>query len=420
MNKVFALVDCNNFYASCERLFRPKLKNKPIVVLSNNDGCIVARSNEAKALGIRMGAPYFKNKAFIKKHNIHVFSSNYSLYGDLSHRVMEVLQELEPEVEIYSIDEAFISLPTSPDLAAYAGLLKAKVEQNVGIPVSIGIAKTKTLAKVANRIAKKNPEHKGVFTIADEGLSDLLGAVEVNGIWGIGSKSTEKLNRVGIYNALQLKNADDNWVRKNLSITGLRTVMELRGTSCIALDQSQALKKTIISSRTFGQPIYSLAVLKEAIAHHVSIASKKLRDQGSVASAIHIFIFTNRYIRNEPQHSGNVMITLPQASSYTPTMIKFANQGLEEVFKPGFKYNKAGVMMTGIVGSNSIQRNLFFSPPHENKTLMDSVDRINAKFGHETIRYAGVGFNNSWRMKQSHKSPAYTTKWNDLPIANCS
>ncbi len=418
MNKIFALVDCNNFYASCERLFRPELKEKPIVVLSNNDGCIVARSNEAKALGISMGAPYFKTKALIRRHNVRVFSSNYSLYGDLSHRVMSVLQEMEPEVEIYSIDEAFVSLPAAnhQDLTGYAKALKARVEQWVGIPVSIGIAPTKTLAKLANRFAKKNGQYGGVFDLTDhDGIDALLSSVDVGDIWGIGRRSTEKLNRQGILNAFQLKNANDNWLGKHLTVTGLRTAIELRGTSCIPLDSAQPNKKAIISSRSFGQSTGSLAALKEAISTHVSIASKKLRDQNSAAKSMHVFIYTNRFKEDPPQYSGNMTLPLPQASSYTPTLIKHAMQGLERIYKPGYRYNKAGVMVTELVPRDRIQRNLFGQKNRENMPLMETVDRINKDWGRNTIRFAVEGLEKSWQMKQSHKSPAYTTSWAEIP-----
>ena len=421
--KLFALVDCNNFYASCERLFRPELKEKPIVVLSNNDGCIVARSNEAKALGISMGAPYFKSKELIRRHNVQVFSSNYSLYGDLSHRVMSVLQDMEPEVEIYSIDEAFISLPASnhQDLTDYAKSLKARVEQWVGIPVSVGIAPTKTLAKLAGRVAKKNGKYGGVFALTDhDELDALLSSIDVGDVWGIGRRSAEKLHRQGILNVFQLKNANDNWLRKNLTVTGLRTAMELRGTSCIPLDSAQPNKKAIISSRSFGQPISSLADLKEAIATHVSIAAKKLRDQRSAAHSIHVFIYTNRFKEDAPQYSGNMTIPLPQASSYTPTMIKHAMQGLERVYKPGYKYNKAGVMMTELVPQDRVQRNLFAQENRESLPLMETVDRINQAWGRNTIRFAVEGLKQSWQMKQSHKSPAYTTSWAEIPVVKAS
>jgi DNA polymerase V len=419
MNKVFALVDCNNFYASCERLFQPELHDKPIVVLSNNDGCIVARSNEAKALGLPMGAPYFKNKALIEKHQVQVFSSNYALYGDLSHRVMSVLQAVEPEVEIYSIDEAFISLPgiRRNDLSGQMKGLKKRVERDVGIPVSIGIGPTKTLAKIANNFAKKNPQHRGVFEISDhDHFDELLSSLGVGDIWGIGRRSTRKLNRHGIYTALQLKNTDDTWIRKQLTVTGLRTVMELRGIPCISLDNSNPTKKSIISSRSFGKPISGLADLKEAISTHVSIGAEKLRRQRSTANSVHVFIYTNRFKKDAPQYSGNIMTTLPQASSYTPTMIKYALRGLERIYKPGYAYNKAGIMMTELGSEDHSQQNLFCSENKEDYTLMSTMDMINSRWGRNTLQFAAAGLHKPWGMKQAHKSPAYTTSWQEIPV----
>jgi len=417
MNKIFALVDCNNFYSSCERLFRPELKNKPIVVLSNNDGCIIARSNEAKALGIPMGAPYFKSKALINRHNVEVFSSNYALYGDLSHRVMSVLRELEPEVEVYSIDEAFISLPPGNrrDLSRYAKALKAKVEQWVGIPISVGIGPTKTLAKVANRFAKKEARHGGAFVIDHDNLDGLLASVEVGDIWGIGRRSAAKLARIGIGNGLQLKEANDSWIRKQLTVTGLRTVMELRGTPCIALEDAGVNRKSVISSRSFGRPVSSLADLREAIASHVAIGAAKLREQGSAAGAIQVFIMTNRFKEDAPQYSGSTTIPLTTASACTPTLIGRALRGLERIYKPGYRFNKAGVMLTGLVPANRIQRSLLDREGRDGAILMKSVDRINATWGRNTIRFAAEGLTKSWRMQQSRKSPAYTTSWTEIP-----
>lgn len=423
MANVFALVDCNNFYASCERLFRPELREAPLVVLSNNDGCIVARSNEAKALGIAMGAPYYKNKELIRRHDVQVFSSNYSLYGDLSQRVMGCLQELEPEVEIYSIDEAFISLPTGRqrDLTAYARSLKARVEQWVGIPVSIGIAPTKTLAKLANMFAKKNRAHGGVLDLSGHrNLDELLAATPVSEVWGIGNRGAEKLNRQGINNVLQLKNGDDTWLRKQLTVTGLRTVMELRGISCIPLDDAKPDRKAIISSRSFGQPVDSLTDLREAIASHVAIAAHKLRDQKSAACAINVFIQTNRFKKDAPQYSGNITISLPQASSCTSTMIRAARRGLERIYRSGYRYNKAGVMITELVHRDLIQQNLFEGPSSGDMTLMTTLDQINRIWGRDTVRFAAEGLRRPWRMKQSHKSPAYTTNWAEIPTVSAS
>lgn len=423
MKKIFALVDCNNFYASCERLFRPELENKPIVVLSNNDGCVIARSNEVKALGIKMGDPYFKLKDLIAKHHIHVFSSNYALYGDLSHRVMAILQQMEPKVEVYSIDEAFISLPYTPGKlhTEYAQYLKQKVKQHVGIPVAIGIGPTKTLAKVANRIAKKNAYHNGVFDITDhERLDELLGSFDVEDVWGIGRQSTQKLRMRGIRTAKDLRDADNAWLRERLTVTGLRTAMELRGISCLPLEMVQPDKKSIISSRSFGRSVETLSDMKEAVATYISTAAEKLRAQGSVAGAIQVFITTNPFNPKHPQYAQSMMATLSRPSADTPHMVKAALQCLECIFKPGYQYKKAGVMLTEILPAHHQQMNLFNSFVTENPELMQAFDRINQKWGRQTIQVATAGLTKTWKMVQSLKSPAYTTSWAELPVASAS
>lgn len=421
MKKVFALVDCNNFYASCERLFRPELNDKPIVVLSNNDGCVIARSNESKALGLKMGDPHFKIKDMLAKHKVHVFSSNYTLYGDLSHRVMTILQQMEPEVEVYSIDEAFISLPYTPgrSYSNYARYLKEKVRQCVGIPVAIGIGPTKTLAKVANRLAKKNAQYAGVFDITDHGqLDDLLANYDVEDVWGIGRQSAQKLKMRGILTARDLRDADDVWIRKRLTVTGLRTAMELRGIPCIPLELVQPGKKSIISSKSFGRPVSTLADMKEAVATYLSTAAEKLRGQGSAAGAVQVFISTNTFNPNQPQHVQSMMASLPSPSSFTPHLLKAALHCLESIFKPGYQYKKAGVMLVEIVPAHCQQINLFDLVSTENPELMQAVDRINQKWGSQTVQLAAAGLAKTWKMVRSHKSPAYTTNWSELPVVN--
>jgi DNA polymerase V len=420
MKKVFALVDCNNFYASCERLFRPELNGKPVVVLSNNDGCVIARSNEAKALGITMGAPYFQNKTLMQQNNVQVFSSNYALYGDLSHRVMDLLQQLEPEVEIYSIDEAFIGLPVGRirPLTEYAHWLRKRVRQCVGIPVSIGIAPTKTLAKIANRIAKKNASCEGVFDITEHGDPDgLLAAVAVEDVWGIGRQYASKLNRQGIFNGLQLKNGDPAWIRKHLTVTGLRTVMELQGVSCLPLADIPGDRKSLVSSRSFGRPVTSRGDLREAVASYVSAAAARLRAQGLVAGFLHVFLATNRFKEDLPQYSGCLMTALPQPTGCTSTLIRSACQVLERIYKPGYEYQKAGVMLTGLVSRKRCQQNLFLPPADERADLMAAMDRINTRWGRNTLQFAAAGLAKPWTMRQYRKSPAYTTNWGELPVA---
>ncbi len=423
MKTVFALVDCNNFYASCERLFQPELEGRPVVVLSNNDGCIIARSNEAKALGIPMGAPYFKNKSLIEKNRVKVFSSNYALYGDLSQRVMSVLQQMEPEVEIYSIDEAFVQLPrnTATALTEYALDLRKTIKMHVGIPVSIGIAPTKTLAKLANRIAKKVPRYRGVLDLTDhESLDTMLDKIEVGDIWGIGRRSSEKLNRQGIVTALDLKNSNDEWIREHLTVVGLRTVMELRGTPCIAIDHEPTPRKSVVCSRSFRKPVSSLTDLGEAVSSYVSTAAEKLRDEELNAGNLHVFVRTSPHRTNLPQHSGNLMIRLEQPTSSTPALIKAALQGLKKIYKKDFPYQKAGVMLTELATAGMVQQNLFQPLHKNNEAVMEALDRINSRWGRNTLQYASSGVAKPWCMSQEHKSPAYTTSWNELPLAKAS
>ena len=351
-NRVYALVDCNNFYASCERVFRPDLRGKPIVVLSNNDGNIIARSKEAKALGIAMGEPYFKAKPLLKKYNVQVFSSNYTLYGDMSRRVMDVLQQVEPDLEIYSIDEAFISLPGGKcfNRIRRGRYIRAVVQQYTGIPVSIGFASTKTLAKLANRIAKKESLHKGVFDLTDhDDIDKLLATIKVEDIWGIGRQHTKKLNTQKIVTARDLKYADDGWIRKHLTVTGLRTVWELRGIPCVSLDKAPAPKKGIITSKSFGRPVTSIKELSEAVTTYISRAAEKLRSQHSIASSVSVFIATNRFKPEKPQYSNSLMLSLPGPTSSTPILIRQALRCLRKIYKPGYEYKKAGVMLTEII-----------------------------------------------------------------------
>ena len=424
MKNLFALVDCNNFYVSCERLFKPDLRDRPVVVLSNNDGCIIARSNEAKALGIGMGDPYFKKKAFLRKHGVKVFSSNYALYGDLSFRVMSILQQEEPEVEVYSIDESFIRLTNQHNrsMTEHGVHLKARVGQCVGIPVSVGIGRTKTLAKIATSVAKKYPGYQGVFDLESCASQDeVLAGIKVNKVWGIGRQSTKKLNQQGIYTALDLKNSDERQIRRHLGLPGLRTVMELRGESCIPIEQCPANRKSIVSSRSFRRPITELADLKEAVSSYISIGARKLRDQGLAAANLHVFLSTSRFRTNIPRFSGSRMIMLPQATSCTPALIKAGIAELTALYKQGYQYNKAGIMLTELSNAEMYQQYLFIqSEEAGNKTLMEALDRINDRWGRDTLRYGSSGLARTWCMKQVWKSPAYTTSWAELPVVGAS
>jgi len=420
---MFGLIDCNNFYASCERLFRPDLARRPVVVLSNNDGCIIARSNEAKALGIGMGTPYFKQEPLIRKHDVAVFSSNYPLYGDISQRVMDVLMRLEPDVEVYSIDEAFIRLPMGKhhDLKNWARFLKATVQKHTGIPVSIGLAPTKTLAKIANRFAKKNPSAAGIFVITEgQPLDSLLATVDIGDIWGIGRRHSARLKKQAIHTALELKNCPDAWLRKQLTVTGLRTAMELRGIPCISLEKTLPARKSICTSRSFGQPVHTLGDLQEAVATYASQAAYKLRRGGLRTTVVDVFIRTNSFKKDEPQYCSRRTFTLPAPSSHTATLIKVALASLEAIYRPGYRYQKAGVLLNGLVPESREQLRLFQAPTPRAASLMKAVDDINKRWGRDTICSAAAGLSREWHFRQMKKSPAYTTRWSELPIAKAS
>ena len=422
---LFALVDCNNFYASCERLFRPELRKQPVVVLSNNDGCVIARSNEVKSLNIGMGEPYYKNRETLKRYGVHVFSSNYALYGDLSQRVMMVLQQLEPEVEIYSIDEAFIRLaPAHHHLSGtdhYGYFLKNTVEQYVGIPVSIGIGSTKTRAKIAARTAKKNPEYRGVFnleTCADP--DQILSRVKLNDIWGIGRKSSDKLRLWGLDNAYDLKKSDPVRIRKISGLSVARTVMELQGKPCITLENEPGARKSVRSSRTFARPVTSLNDLKEAVSCYVTLGAQKLRSQGLVTANIHVFIATSRFKKGRERFAANKVMALAHPTACTSILIKNALRGLNAIYKPGCAYKKAGILFSGLSRECLQQQNLF-SAAHDDrkeKSLMQALDLINDKWGRDTLCYASSGLERNWSMRQARKSPAYTTCWAELPVVS--
>jgi DNA polymerase V len=421
--KIFALLDCNNFYASCERLFRPELADKPVVVLSNNDGCIVARSNEAKALGLGMGSPYFKYEPLIRRHRVAVFSSNYALYGDISQRVMDTLMQIEPEVEIYSIDEAFIGLPPGRhiDLNGYGHSLKATIHRYTGIPVSIGFGPTKTLAKIANRLAKKDPAAQGVFNMTDNpDLESLLAGVGVNDVWGIGRRHAARLKKRSIHTARDLKNCDDDWLKKTLTITGLRTAMELRAIPCIGLEETPPAKKSIATSRSFGIPVESLADLQEAVATYTAQAAYKLRTAQLLTSVIHVFLRTNSFKKEQPQYSASKTFTLPTPTCHTPTLISSTLNLLQSIYRSGYFYQKAGVMFTGLTPKGYQQMHIFSSPDPRDTSLMQAMDTINSRWGRNTIHSAAAGFDQSWHHRQRRKSPDYTTRWTELPIVKAS
>jgi len=413
---MFALVDCNNFFASCERVFRPELNNQPIVVLSNNDGCVIARSNEAKALGIPMGAPEFKYRKQMQAQGITIFSSNYPLYSDFSARVMSVLDKLSPKLEIYSIDEAFADMQgfNQIDLHQHSLNIRQTVHQWTGIPVSIGIANTKTLAKIANHVAKKTPRANGVFIFKSQAQIDsVLKKIAVRDIWGIGRKWSSSLNSKGITSAYQLAQADEGWVRRHYSVVLQRTVQELKGQSCIALEEMPD-KKQLLISRSFKECITSYTHLRALIAGYISRASEKLRKQGSVAGNIRVFIQTSRFDQ-QTHYNNSLNIKLNQYTADTSTLIKAGLYALERIYKAGYHYQRAGILLLDLVPDHLQQLNLFQNE-HYNQNArqrMQLLDHINAKFGRQTIRFAAEN-KQRWAMNQNHLSPAYTTQWGEL------
>ncbi|ERN41697.1 nucleotidyltransferase/DNA polymerase involved in DNA repair [Rubidibacter lacunae KORDI 51-2] len=409
---MLALVDCNNFYVSCERVFDPRLARRPVVVLSNNDGCIVARSPEVKALGIAMGTPFFKVRALVRQHDIAVLSSNYALYGDMSARVMTVLEDCAPQVEVYSIDEAFLNFAgfARHNLAAYGQWVRARVRQWTGIPVSIGIAPTKVLAKLANRVAKRSLE--GVCVL--EGNDELLEATAVEDIWGIAKRWGKRLRSRGIRTALELRDAPEAVVRKEMGVIGVRLQLELRGIPCLSLELVPPPKRETCVSRSFGRPVTELAELREAIAAYASRLGEKLRRQQQATETL--LVFTRA--RPHGSKGSSVVLSLPMASNHTPTLLHYANRGIAALFRPGSTYVKAGVVAHGLVTESRVQGDLFVAAEGErDRDLMQVLDEINRRWGRGTIGFAAAGVQQQWRMKAGRRSPRYTTSWADLPIA---
>jgi DNA polymerase V len=417
---MFAIVDCNNFYASCERVFNPALEKRPIVVLSNNDGCIIARSAEAKALGIKMGAPVFEVRKLIRQHGVAIFSSNYALYGDMSNRVMETLRQIIPDVEVYSIDEAFLNLKDLPDsyqdLQDLGRYIRQTVWQWTAIPTSIGIAPTKTLAKIANRLAKKDVSASGVYVLnSAAGIQAALEATAVEDIWGIGRRYAAFLYQSGIENAWQLREANESWVKQRMSVVGQRLHMELRGISCLPLEMLSPPKKMVGSSRSFVKPLTTLSALQEAVATYVSRVGEKLRKQRSCAQLITVFIRTNRFSKDAVQYGNARSIQMPVPTDHTPELIRYAFQALELIYREGFSYKKAGILVGGLVPAYDCQQQLFDQLDRKKAIkAMQAMDEINSKLGRFKVRSAAMGFAKQGETRQNDLSPNYTSKWNDI------
>jgi len=421
-NDFYAMVDCNNFYVSCERVFCPALEGRPVVVLSNNDGCVIARSNEAKALGIAMGEPAFKRKDFFAANGVRVFSSNYALYGDMSARVMQVLDRFSPEVENYSIDESFLVFRSTPSdkLILIAQDIRQTVLKWTGIPVCVGLARTKTLAKVANRLAKKTPSSNGVWLLDNiEDTKQQLGKVEVGDVWGIGRQYARFLQASGIRNALQLSQCSRDWVKKHLTISGLHTVLELNQIPCIPLEENPAPAKSLVCSRSFGSRVSDLASLEEALSEYVHRASEKLRNKKLMTNAVQVFVETNRF-QNDPQYFGRAVQSFPAPTTYTPVILQKALHILRSIYREGFRYQKVGVMLLELVSEGN--RQISFMEPsmtdkEKQKTLMNVLDKVNSAYGRGTLKLAASGLGTKpWHMRQELRSPRYTTCWREIPV----
>lgn len=415
-DKTFALVDCNNFYTSCEKIFRPDLKNKPIIVLSNNDGCVISRSPEAKCLGIKMAAPFYQIQDLIQQHNIIVFSSNYSLYGDISQRVMQTLESLAPEVEVYSIDEAFLDLShfAFTKLDKYGQHIKSTVMRHTGMGVGVGIAPTKTLAKLANYAAKKYPKTLGVVDLTvPERQQRLMKITPVSEVWGIGYQLTKKLNLFGITTVWDLARSDPAMMQRKFSIVLSRTIEELRGISCLDLEIDSPAKQQIISSRSFGTKVTTLASMREAVATYAEIAATKLRAEARYTKNVDVFIHSNAF-NQKTYYANSAHSKLHTATNDTRIIVRTALNILDSIWKEGISYVKAGIILSDFYASDTIQPDLFVNINQGDTKLMQTMDLINQKYGR--IHLASQGIAKEWRIKRDHLSPAYTTDWTSLPL----
>lgn len=414
---MFALVDCNNFYASCERVFRPDLIGKPIVVLSNNDGCVIARSNEAKAVGIPMGAPAFEYEKVFSTHGVKVFSANFALYGDMSQRVMDILSDYSPDIEIYSIDEAFLKLEGFEryNLDSYSREMRKRVTKWTGIPVSVGIAPTKALAKLANRIAKKFPkETNGVYCIdSEEKRIKALKWLKVEDVWGIGKQHSKRLNAINVHTAFDFTQLDDSWVKKYMAVVGIRLKQELSGTSTLDIEIAQP-KKSIATTRSFDTNYTEYEQLHERVATFAVACSEKLRKQHSCCNTLMVFIHTNGYREELPQYSRNMVVQLPYPTNSSIELTRFATEALKRIFKKGYHYKKAGVIVMDFTPEDNTQLNFFENSDKRHIPLMKAMDKLNTQYGQQKIKLASQDSKRIWKMRQEKLSPRYTTKLSDI------
>ncbi len=410
---LFGLIDCNNFYVSCERVFNPKLKNKPVVVLSNNDGCVIARSNEAKSLQIAMGEPYFKMKARFPKNYITALSSNYALYGDLSARVMQIISEQGFDVENYSIDESFIRLQMYKNIETDMVELKRLIYQCTGIPVSIGIAPTKVLSKIANHIGKKETISGVYCLIQSQDITERLARLPVKEIWGIAHATTQKLNKLGVYTALDLSQKSPAQMKKQFNVNIERIVYELKGIQCLDLEE-ESPRKSIISSKSFGNPIETLSELASALSTYTSRACEKLRSQHSVTESIGVFLNTNSFKPEEPQRHVSSQANLPYPTDDTHLIFKVAKKILTSLYHTGFRYKKTGIMLLALQDKKECTQDLWARNPERREQLMQTLDKVNQRFGQNTLFSAVQGTDTAWEMKRSLLSPNYIGNWHSL------
>ncbi|UOB19487.1 Y-family DNA polymerase [Abyssalbus ytuae] len=421
---MFALVDCNNFYASCERVFKPQLNNQPVAILSNNDGCVISRSDEAKALGLPMAAPAFKYKMFFRENNIHVFSSNYPLYGDMSTRVMNILKQFTPNVEIYSIDEAFLKFEGFErlDFNEYGNKIKNRVDQWTGMPISIGIAPTKALAKIANKIAKKfKNKTNGVYVIdSEEKRIKALKWTPIEAVWGIGRGHSKRLQERNIKTAYEFTQLSDEWVRKNMAVIGLRLKKDLEGQPTLDLDDDvTSSKKAIATTRSFEYTFSDIDNIKERISTFASSCAEKLRKQHSSCNMIIVFLKSDKHKKGDLQHRASILVPLPYATDSTLTISNYAVKAVPSIYKQGIKYKKAGVIVSGLVPTNSRQLDLFIQDNPKHHLLMKAIDNLNNKYGSYKIKVANQDLKRTWKMRQEHLSPRYTTNINEIIEVNC-
>ncbi|MEO8766218.1 MAG: Y-family DNA polymerase [Ginsengibacter sp.] len=415
---MLALVDCNNFYVSCERVFNPSLDGKPVVVLSNNDGCVIARSDEAKALGIEMGTPAFMRETFFNNNYVHVYSSNYVLYGSLSNRVIRILSTFTPAIELYSIDEAFLDFTGSSsfNLENAGGDIRMAIKENLGIPVTVGFAPTKTLAKMANRFAKKTKKTLGVHVLdTQEKINEILNFIGVGDIWGVGPQYAKLLVKNGFKKAIDFVNAPEEWIRKNMSVMGQRTLNELKGIACIELEEVTAAKKSICVARGFGKLLSEKGDLQEALANYVGMVAGKLRNEKLCCKIINVFIQTNTHRREDQQYFRSINIQLPVATNSSFELIRYANEALDVIFRAGYSYAKCGCIANDLIPETTVQYSMYDTANrHRDNVVMKTVDTVNGRFGKDLVRFALQGYGKKWKLRQLKLSPCYTTRIEDV------